>query len=211
MNKNFIIWGSGGHAKVLADIIGLSGDHILALFDNRDVQSAVAGVPIYIGESGFRRWAEEHNSLVHSISGAVAIGGDRGQDRISIQKLFLEYSLNIPVLFHPSAVISPSAYIAMGSQILANANVAADAHLGEGCIVNHHASVDHECRVGKGVHIAPAATLCGCVVIGDNAFIGAGSTILPRLEIGKNSTIGAGAVVTKMFLLGLSLLEIQQK
>jgi sugar O-acyltransferase (sialic acid O-acetyltransferase NeuD family) len=197
MNKNFILWGSAGHAKVLADIISLSGGHVIALFDNEDVKSALAGVPLHIGESDFRRWAEEKNVLDHSISGAVAIGGDRGQDRISILKLFREYNFNIPVLFHPTAVISPSASIGPGSQILAHANVAADAHLGEGCIINHHSSVDHECQLGNGVHIAPGATLCGCVIVGDNSFIGAGATILPRLQVGKNSTVGAGAVVTR--------------
>ena len=47
------------------------------------------------------------------------------------------------------------------------------------------------------MHIAPGATLCGCVNIGDYTMIGAGAVILPRLSIGKDCVVGAGAVVTK--------------
>ena len=81
--------------------------------------------------------------------------------------------------------------------MLAQAVVAADSKLGAACIINHKASVDHECVIGNGVHLAPGATVCGCVTVGDNVMIGAGSVILPRLTIGRDSIIGAGAVVTK--------------
>jgi hypothetical protein len=53
MTKNFVLWGSAGQAKVLADVVALSGGRVIALFDNRDVQSALAGVPVFVGESGF--------------------------------------------------------------------------------------------------------------------------------------------------------------
>ena len=80
---------------------------------------------------------------------------------------------------------------------MAQAVVAAGAAVGAACIINHKASVDHECVVGDGVHVAPGATICGCVTVDSNVFIGAGAVILPRLEIGRDSIIGAGAVVTK--------------
>ena len=197
MDKIFILWGSAGHAKVLAEIIAQSGDRVVAIFDNRNVQSVLPNVPIHIGERGFRHWAKKNKESKTPIAGLAAIGGGHGHDRISIHNLFREYGLAIPVLSHPSAVISPSASIGPGCQILAQSNVAADSNLGEGCIVNHRASVDHECQLGNGVHLAPGATLCGCVTVGDNVFVGAGAIILPRLNIGKGCTIGAGAVVTR--------------
>ncbi len=63
--------------------------------------------------------------------------------------------------------------------------------------MNHKASVDHECQVGSGVHLAPAATLCGLVSVGDAAMVGTNATVLPRVKIGQCATVGAGAVVTK--------------
>jgi sugar O-acyltransferase (sialic acid O-acetyltransferase NeuD family) len=197
MGKNFILWGSAGHAKVLAEIIYSSGNSLLALFDNNHIQSAIDGVPIYIGEVEFRRWAEQNQRSKQPISALAAIGGNHGIDRLSIHNLFREYGFEIPVLAHSSAVISPSTSLGPGTQIMAHATVAAEAKIGEACIVNHKASVDHECEIGNGVHLAPSATLCGCVVIGDNVFIGASAVILPRLQIGEGSTIGAGAIVTR--------------
>lgn len=193
----FVLWGSAGHAKVLAEIITLRGGQVLALFDNSDVPSALPGVTVYRGERNFRRWVEEQGEEIQGIAGLAAIGGGRGRDRLAIQNLFSQCGLCIPVLCHPSSVVSPTAHLGSGSQILALANVGTDAELGESCIVNHRASVDHECRLGRGVHLAPGATLCGCVSVSDNVFIGAGAIVLPRVSIGADSIIGAGAVVAR--------------
>jgi sugar O-acyltransferase (sialic acid O-acetyltransferase NeuD family) len=192
----YVLWGSAGHAKVLAEIIALRGGRVLALFDNREVASCLPGIPFYLGEAGFSLWAETCDEL-HGVAGLAAIGGSRGRDRLSIQRVFLAHGLCLPVLVHPAAVLSPSAQVGAGSQVLALANIAADARLGAACIINHRASVDHECVLGEGVHLGPGATLCGCITVGDNVFIGAGAVVLPRLSIGTDAIIGAGAVVTR--------------
>jgi sugar O-acyltransferase (sialic acid O-acetyltransferase NeuD family) len=196
VSERFVLWGSAGHAKVLADIIASQGGRVLALFDNRDVPSALPGVPVYRGEAGLRLWLATQDRP-ESIAGLAAVGGGRGRDRLAIQALFRNAGLMLPVLIHPAAVVSPSALLGAGSQVMALANVAVDAHLGEACIVNHCASVDHECVLGDGNHLAPGATLCGCVHLADNVFIGAGAVVLPRLRIGADAVVGAGAVVTR--------------
>ena len=58
------------------------------------------------------------------------------------------------------------------------------------------ASIDHECKLADGVHVAPGATLCGCVIVDENVMTGAGSLVLPRVKIGRDSIVGVGAVVT---------------
>ena len=64
-------------------------------------------------------------------------------------------------------------------------------------IVNHGATVDHECVLADGVHVAPGATLCGCVTVDAHAMVGAGAVVLPRIRIGARAIVGAGAVVTR--------------
>lgn len=192
----YVLWGSAGHAKVLASVIALRGGRVVATFDIDPNAIALPGVPLYIGEQGFVRWADSAEP-VDQVSGLVAIGGGRGRDRISIQAMFTRRGLRVDAISHPDASIDASARLGAGTQLLAQAVVAADAVLGIACIVNHNASVDHECRLGNGVHVAPGATLCGLVKVGDGAFIGAGAVILPRLSIGADAVIGAGAVVTK--------------
>lgn len=191
----YAIWGSAGHAKVLADLIGLLGGTVVALFDNRDVPAALPGVPVFIGEAGFARWADSVPAIFE-VCGLVAIGGDHGRDRIAIQRLFAERGLRLPSIVHPDASVSATASLGAGTQVLARALLAADARVGDACIVNHAASIDHECVIGDGVHIAPGATVCGLVTLNDNVLVGAGAVVLPRVTIGENSVIGAGAVVT---------------
>jgi sugar O-acyltransferase (sialic acid O-acetyltransferase NeuD family) len=193
----FALWGASGHARVLADAIGLHGGRVTALFDNdNSVLACLPGVPVLHGEQALRDWAARQPSL-RTMAAGVAIGGARGADRIAIAALMRSVGLTLPVIAHPTASVSGTARIGDGCHVLANAVVAADADLGEMTIVNNGAVVDHECRLGRGVHVAPGATLCGCVQVEDEVLIGAGAVVLPRLRIGRGAVVGAGAVVTR--------------
>ncbi len=195
--RPFVFWGSAGHAKVLLDLLVARGARLVALFDNQPSTTSIAsGVPLYLGWDGFQRWMQE-SAPVAGVSAAIAIGGSRGSDRHDIARRLVAHGLELPTLIHPMAAVSRTARWGEGCQILAQTVVAPDVVMGDVCIVNHNATVDHECELGHGVHIAPGATLCGCIRIGDNTLVGAGAVVLPRLTIGRNVVIGAGAVVTK--------------
>ncbi|MEO6867495.1 MAG: NeuD/PglB/VioB family sugar acetyltransferase [Gaiellales bacterium] len=196
MGGRYAIWGSGGHAKVIASIVQAQGGRVIALFDNADVRSVLPGVKLHRGLVGFETWASSVED-VQSVNGLVAIGGRRGDVRLEIQSLYAQHGLRLDPIVHERASVCDTASVGRGAQVLAGAVVAADARLGDQCIVNHNATVDHECVLGHGVHVAPCATLCGCVEIADNVMIGAGAVVLPRIRIGANALVGAGAVVTR--------------
>lgn len=193
----YVLWGSSGHAKVLASLIALRGGKVVALFDNNpNTVSVVPGVPLYIGNGNFTRWYEGEPDRAN-LYGLAAIGGAHGRDRLVVHEYFRMHNVRVEPLVHPHASVCQTALLGPGTQVLAGAVVAADTHLGEACIVNHRAAADHECVLGDGVHLAPGATLCGCVRIGNNVMIGAGAVVLPRVTIGENTVVGAGAVVTR--------------
>jgi sugar O-acyltransferase (sialic acid O-acetyltransferase NeuD family) len=195
--EKFVLWGSSGHAKVLADLIALRGSSVVALFDNDpQVQSSIPNVPMCGNETGLRNWLSLRG-CVAGMGAALAIGGARGRDRQALALLLRQAGFSLPTLSHPSAVVSETARLGDACQILANAVVAADVCLGDVCIVNNGAIVDHECILGSGVHLAPGATLCGCVNVGKYVMVGAGAVILPRIIIGEGAVVGAGAVVNR--------------
>lgn len=195
--NNYLLWGAKGHAKVLNEIVRLNEGRVIALIDNNPaVESPINDVLVYAGYEGYRKWLKIIDSnLLSTVHAIAAIGGDSGKDRFDYYNLFKADGLKTPSLTHPRAHVSDSAYISDNCHICAYGFVGPDSQLGEATIINTKASVDHECHIGKGVHLAPGVTLCGCVKVGDFTFIGAGATVLPNLSIGKNVVVGAGSLV----------------
>lgn len=193
-----VIWGAAGHALVLSDIIENSSDRVIAVFDNNlEITSPLLGVPIYHGKDGFASWMDAHREMRDSIVASVAIGGSRGMERCDIADMFLRAGFQLATHVHTKSVIAGNAIVSAGCHVLAGAVLGVKARLEENVILNTNSTVDHECVLHKGVHIAPAATLCGCVEVGEHTMIGAGATVLPKLKIGKNVIVAAGAVVTR--------------
>lgn len=195
--QRYVLWGSAGHAKVLDEAIRRRGGRVIALFDNSpEVISSIAHVPLLGATDAFLAWVNARSDA-KDLCGLVAIGGSRGRERLNLQSLMALHGLRIQPLIHPQAFVADNAELGAGSQVLASAVVAVDVRIGAACIVNHNASIDHECQIEDGVHVAPGATLCGCVHVEANAMIGAGAVVLPRVHVGTGSIVGAGAVVTR--------------
>lgn len=174
------LYGAGGHAKVIMDILRAEGKCIEALIDDNKELKEVMGVKVVNGE------LDNISPLI------ISIGNNRTRKLIA-EKVKAEFGMAI----HPSAIISDSAVIEAGTVVMQGAIVQACAHIGKHCIINTGASVDHECIIEDFVHISPHSTLCGNVHVGEGAWIGAGTTIIPGVKIGKWSVVGAGSVVTK--------------
>jgi len=168
---------------------------LVALVDRRDLPSPFPGIPLLSGEVGLDSWLKRFPSGKFP-AGAVAIGGDRGADRICVRLALESRGLATPILIHRTAFVARNAAIGTGTQILAGANVCAGVAIGKSVIINTAASVDHDCVLEDGVHVGPGAIVSGEVRIRERAFVGSGATVLPRIEIGHDAVVGAGAVVT---------------
>ena len=192
-----IFWGATGQAKVLKECMEHSNIKLTALFDNNlKVKSSFSNVQIYYGKAGFEDWFTKYKN-VKRVGFLIAIGGDKGKTRIDLYNYLLSYGLEPLTAMHPTAFIANTVKIGSGSQILANSTICVDGRLGKCCIINTGSIIDHECVLEDGVHIAPGASLAGCVHIGKYTMIGTGAVILPRINIGEHVVVGAGSVVTK--------------
>ena len=194
--EGMIFWGAAGQAKVLRECMQYASLKLLALFDrNENLVSPFADVPLYFGKKGFRNWLKKIEIPPDQIAFLVAIGGDKGKDRIEIQEYLESQGPRALIARHPTAFIADNVEIGAGTQILANSSICVETVVGRGCIINTKASVDHECHIGDGTHICPGATLAGCIHVGRYVTVGTGAVILPRIDIGDGAIIGAGAVV----------------
>jgi sugar O-acyltransferase (sialic acid O-acetyltransferase NeuD family) len=190
-----ILWGAGGQAVVLHELLEGNGDTIVALFDNDpQATSPFDGVPLHCGVTGFDRWLAGRGG--GDLQGIAAIGLS-GADRLDVHELFSSRGVRVATAVHRSAFLASDAVVETGAQVMAQASICSRAILRDGALVNTAACVDHQCIVERGASVGPGAVLTGRVVVEEFAFIGAGAIVLPRLRIGAGSIVGAGAVVTK--------------
>ncbi len=181
-SKRVYLYGAGGHAKVVRDILEACGSEVAGISDDNHATTNFMEMEVM-------------HSCKRGEDYIVAIGNCDIRRKIA-QKLAYE-GCSFVTAVHPSAVVSPRATIEDGSVVMQGAVVQSCARIGKHCIVNTSASVDHDCNVGDYVHIAPGVTLCGEVTIGDGCWIGAGSSVIQGVKIGAGSFIGAGSVVCK--------------
>ena len=123
----------------------------------------------------------------------VAIGDNEARRRISSK--LTESGHHVTLAVSRFSMVSSTASIGPGSQLMPGSVVNAASVIGAGVIVNTNASVDHDCLVGEYVHIGPGAVVGGGVSLGATCFVGLGARVLPGLSIGEGAVVGAGAVV----------------
>ena len=190
-----ILWGATGQAKVLRDCMAYGGLRLIALFDrDTSLTSPFDDVALVGDQQAFESWLDDRGES-SSLGFLVAIGGNRGVDRIERQAFLEGHGLRPLIARHRTTFIADSAQIGPGSQVLAPASVGVDVAVGRACVINTGAIVEHDCRLADGVHIAPGARLAGEVQVGTASMIGMGAIVIPRVRIGSHAVIGAGAVV----------------
>lgn len=69
----------------------------------------------------------------------------------------IEMGMNVPVLIHPSAYLSPSAMMKQGTIVEPKAIVNANTVVNEGCIVSVGSIVDHDVILERYYHVNAGA------------------------------------------------------
>lgn len=188
--KKVFIFGAGGHAKVIVDILEKAGREIafLAIDELDSMQNDVMGYPLIKGRATLLEYPDllDHECI-------IAIGDN--PTRRNVSEWFVKSGFKLTQAIHPSAIVGRDVFIGAGSVIMAGVVVNSGTVIGENVIINTSASIDHDCSIGNHVHIAPGCHLCGSVKIGEATLLGVGCSVIPGVKIGKQTVIGAGSTV----------------
>ncbi|NKE04715.1 acetyltransferase [Mesobacillus selenatarsenatis] len=189
--KNIVIFGSGGHSKVIIDIVEKMGVYkIVGLIDgSKEAGAEVLGYKVLGGLNVLKAIDED------IYGGVVAVGDNWRRFQAVLGIKSIRETFNFITAIHPSAVIGKNATIGDGTVVMANAVINPDTTVGSHCIINTKSSVDHDCRIGDFVTVAPGAILAGTVKIGDHSVISLGANVIHNLSIGEHSVVGAGSTV----------------
>jgi UDP-perosamine 4-acetyltransferase len=186
--------GAGGHAKVVLDILQVTGDcELVGLLDASRLlwEKTIMGVPVLGGDEMLAELRGQ--DVTHAFIGVSSTGDTR--PRQQLYKRLHQYGFELVNAVHPRAIIADSVRMRQGVTIMAGCVVNVHARLGANVVINTGSIIEHDCVIGDHAFIGPGARLGGTVEIDTGAHIGIGATLLQNLRIGKNAVVGAGAVV----------------
>jgi UDP-perosamine 4-acetyltransferase len=187
-----LLIGAGGHARVCVEALLDMGDAVIvgAVSSNGTTIDGLGVSPCWPEAE-----LEEAIRASDATACCVAIGDNATRRRFADS--LVERGIALASAVSASSVVSRTARLGAGVQLIAGCVVNAATVVGDGAIVNTNATIDHDCSIGRFVHVAPGAVLGGAVTVGDEAMIGLGARVLPGIRIGAGAIVGAGAVVTR--------------
>jgi sugar O-acyltransferase (sialic acid O-acetyltransferase NeuD family) len=193
MKQKTFIYGAGGHAKVVAEILRLNDFEVVGFLDGvrRDRKGeAFYGSTILGGD-------EVLDDLRQSGVREVVVGFGENRLRLLAADRLTGMGFHLVSALHPNAVCAADVAIGEGAVVASGAVVGPSSRIGRNAIINTQASLDHDCSICDGAHVGPGAIVTGVVQVGECAWIGAGAVIADHKSIGADAIVGAGAVVVR--------------
>lgn len=181
------VFGCGGHAKVVSDVIEATGAWRIAGY--------VEVAPTAARFLDHRVLDEESFLAAHRGAEVALAVGDNAR-RKAIQQACAE-AFSFPIIVHPSAVLAASCSIGPGTVVMPGVVINAQARVGDFCVINSAAVIEHDCRLGNFVTVAPRGCVCGACALGEGSYVGAGATVIQDVTLGPWSLVGAGGVVCR--------------
>lgn len=189
-SNSVLVYGAGGHAKVILDILQLTKTAVAAVVDDDPAKwgESILGYPItdpntqlpIMSDRGIRQ-------------AVIAVGGN--STRAKIAETLIAKGFGFCTAVHPSAVIDRSVELGDGTVVMGGVVINSETTIGRHAILNTGCTVDHDCRLADFVHISPGGHLGGNVAIGRETQVGIGASILPNVTIGPQTVVGGGAAV----------------
>jgi sugar O-acyltransferase (sialic acid O-acetyltransferase NeuD family) len=192
--KKVIVIGSGGHAKVVIDILEeMSGIEIIGVTSKSlDKNTTFCNYPVLGDDNSLK----DYDRNVYYC--AMGLGGYSDN---KLRESVFDYVKSLGMFFinviHPTAIISRKSVLGEGIVIFPGVILNTDTVIGNNTIIATRSSVDHETVIGDHVLVSAGVTIGAYSVINNGSLLALGSKVISGIVIGKNSLIAAGAVVVK--------------
>jgi sugar O-acyltransferase (sialic acid O-acetyltransferase NeuD family) len=195
--KKVIVVGSGGHAKVVIDILqemiaNESKIEIIGVTSNLlAIAEVFFGFKVLGTDEIIKNYSNNDNYMV-----AMGLGGYR--DNTLRDKIFhyvKDFGINFINAIHPSAIISKSVKLGEGVVIFPGVVINTDVMIGDNSIIATLASIDHETIIENNVLVSAGVTVGAYAKIGSGTLLALGSKVISGVTIGRNVLVASGAVV----------------
>jgi sugar O-acyltransferase (sialic acid O-acetyltransferase NeuD family) len=165
---DWVIYGGGGHARVIGDAIKLSGDQVITYFDDNKDLSSINKIPVF----------PYHESVEQQANIIIGIGNNEVRRNIS-KYIIHEFG----TVIHPKAIVADDVCIGEGSIVLAGAVIQSGATIGKHVVINANVTIDHDVVIGDFCSIYPNSYIGGGAKIGAGVSIDACSSLARLTEV----------------------------
>lgn len=165
---DWIIYGGGGHARVVADAIKLTGQNVIAYFDDDKLLSSINKVAVFPYNESIAPYAK------------IIIGIGNNELRKNISE---NITHSFGTVIHPKATIADDVIVGEGSIILAGAVIQSGAIIGKHVVINANVTIDHDAQIGDFCSIYPNTYIGGGAKIGAGVIIAACTAVQRLIEI----------------------------
>lgn len=175
-NQKYVIYGAGGHARVLKNLVRSAdpASEVLCFFNDSESPGETAGIPVHPYSKDLHPGA----SLLLGVGSA------------KVRKLLAaKVSHPLATFIHPSAFIADDVEIGEGTVVLPYAVIQSGARIGRNVLINSHVCVDHDAIVEDFVTTYPG------VYIGGEAKVGEGCLLNPNSVVMRSSVVPASMEV----------------
>jgi sugar O-acyltransferase (sialic acid O-acetyltransferase NeuD family) len=199
--EDLIILGAGGMSREIADAVADINHverrwNLLGFLDDNAAKHGeiVGGLPV-LGPIDFAR---QH--AARYIVGVARVGDPWRRRRI-VERLALPRE-RFATIIHPSATISRSATIGVGTAILQNTVVTTDVVIGDHVLIHYNATISHDAVIEDFVTMAPGSLIAGSVRLCAGVYLGAGSQVINDVTVNEAAVVGLGAIVIRDVISG---------
>ena len=195
--KKIIIFGGGGHAKIIQDCIQLIKHYkVVGFIDKQNYDSTLTKKMKYLGSVKNLNQIIKGQNL-QNLLGIVAIGSNIDRREIVLEVNKLNKFFSWANIIHPTAIISNTAKIGSGNMFLAGSIICSDTQIHDHVSINTGTHLDHDNIFLNFSSTGPGVATGGNVKVGKLSFLGIGSTIKHNVSIGSNTVIGGQSFVNK--------------
>lgn len=195
-SNSIIIAGTGGHAKVVIEIIELLSQYKIAGVVTNDSISSFEGYQVLGNDSVLPELKKKGFKNI-----AIGVGGFKNNElRKTLYKKYISLGFVIPTIIHPNAYISKKASIGEGVFICAGCSIMTDAKIHNNVLIFANSSVDHESVIEDHVLISAGVTIGAYTTIEEGALIALGAKVISGVTVGQNALVASGAVVINNIL-----------
>jgi sugar O-acyltransferase (sialic acid O-acetyltransferase NeuD family) len=142
MTSEIIIYGGGGHGKVILDILKLNNYQIKGFVDDDDAKKGQSFMdyPILGG-------LNDIEFLNQNVLSFVAIGENKF--RFEATTKLSQLGIQIINAIHPKSILAESIAVQTGICVMAGGIINSGTSIEDGVIINTGATVDHDCILRK--------------------------------------------------------------